>query len=260
MRFFHKPNKLPEKPAIIFGMGGSGTRLVQSVAARGGFHMGFNLNHAGDALDLVGVLDRSITPVLAETGRLDYELPSLSSALRDRTLDDIRDTLSGFFAEKPHEQYVGFKNPRWIFLVPFLAELFPAGRFLHVIRCGMDIVASSNQNQFDLYGDDIVPEGRSEELTRKLLFWARVNTQAIRAGTHSLGKKYVCLRIEDVRAARQNVLALLIAHLGLPTTHMEYLMFGNDASKVRVSNSAFPSDIPTEIIALARRFDYLNAR
>lgn len=259
MRFFHRP-KLPANPAIIFGTGGSGTRLVQSIVARGGFHMGYNLNHAGDALDLVGVLDRSIGPILAEAGRLDYELTSLSPALRDKTLSDIRETLSSFFAEKPHEKYVGFKNPRWIFLVPFLAELFPAGKFVHVIRSGMDIVSSSNQNQFELYSDDIVREKTADELIRKLLFWARVNAQALRVGTEILGGQYMCVRIEDIRATRRDALVSLTKQLSLPITQADYLLFGNDASKVRVSKSAYPSGMPAEVIKLAEKFDYLNTQ
>jgi hypothetical protein len=110
----------------------------------------------------------------------------------------------------------GWKNPRSIYLLPLLDELIPGLRFVHVIRHGLDMAMSGNQNQLSLHGRAVLGAAHDElsPQTRSALLWKRVNEVAADYGRTMPGR-YFRLRYEDVCAEPDRHLAPLAAALGL---------------------------------------------
>jgi hypothetical protein len=84
-------------------------------------------------------------------------------------------------------------------LLPFLADLFPSMKFIHVVRDGRDIslgnefVGNAYVNAF--LRDDEALLSPSEKM---ILFWGRSNEAAAKFGEVQLGGRYLRMRWEDL--------------------------------------------------------------
>lgn len=194
-------------PIVIGGTGGSGTRLVARLLRRMGVELGGNVNAAEDALPFVSIYDRYI-----------------SAHLRGATIDLKRFEAELFEAIRGHvdpegKAAWGWKNPRSILLLPVLDSVVPGLRFVHVIRHGLDMAVSSNQNQTLLYAPAVLGPA-CEDLpmeVRSALLWKRVNETAADYGRLRMSGRYFLLRYEDVCADPAGSLAPVAAALGLTT-------------------------------------------
>ena len=65
------PTMTGDGPLVIFGTGGSGTRVVARVAARAGYFLGARRNESEDALELAEFFDRWLNEYLAQSRWLD---------------------------------------------------------------------------------------------------------------------------------------------------------------------------------------------
>jgi hypothetical protein len=191
-------------PIVIGGTGGSGTRLIARLLREMGVDLGTRVNGAEDALSFVPLYDKYVNAYL-ESGAVD------TARLETDLLAAIHSHVDP--AGKPAW---GWKNPRSIFLLPVLDNLIPGFRFVHVVRHGLDMATSANQNQVLLHSraalgsehDSLPVEARSA------LLWMRINGAAADYGQRMPGR-YFLLRYEDVCANPQGSLAPLAAAFGL---------------------------------------------
>jgi len=111
----------------------------------------------------------------------------------------------------------GFKNPRAIFLVRFLADFFPKMKLVHVVRDGRDMAYSSNQNQPRLFAKAILPPGQAGLAgpLRAMALWQHVNMNAARVGLAFPGR-YHLLRYEDLCRDTVETVAALLDFLEIP--------------------------------------------
>ena len=112
------------EPGVIGATGGSGTRVLAAIAQRGGMFVGSDLNRSLDALDFAAFFDRW-------AGR---ELAPEAAA-------ELRALVARQHAEAEGRPW-GWKEPRSVYLLPFLAAELPGLRFLHVVRDGRDMALS----------------------------------------------------------------------------------------------------------------------
>lgn len=204
-------------PVLIGATGGSGTRAIREALIAGGFFMGRTVNHAGDLRHAPPVLDRLINPVLERTGSLDYRLTGLPEALVETGLNGLRNAAAAVRAEGNEPALWGWKNPRLMFVLPFLAEALPGLRFIHVVRDGRDIALSDNRQQIDRhfaarYGH-AAPQDRDALMLAAIRFWSETNLEALACGQALLGGRYRLLRLEDATAPDSPVLAGLLRDL-----------------------------------------------
>ena len=100
-------------PSIMGATGGSGTRVVARVARRAGLFIGTNLNPAEDALEIAAYYDRWINPYIQQTHGWGADVEAEMRAELGPLLERHREGADG--------RAWGWKEPRSIFLVPFLA-------------------------------------------------------------------------------------------------------------------------------------------
>jgi hypothetical protein len=183
----------PAYPCVIGGTGGSGTRAFARLAARAGLWIGEERNEFEDALPIEHFLEAWLVPYWQGGSAPPHTAPpgideALASALAQLEQG------SGATCRAR-----GWKSPRSLYLLPYLAQRFPNLRFLHVLRDGRDVALSSNQLQLGRYGEMLLSPAEQTlgEAERSILLWSSVNSWASAIGDR-LGHAYLRVRLEDL--------------------------------------------------------------
>jgi Sulfotransferase family len=194
-------------PRVIGATGGSGTRAVARVARRAGLFIGTELNQAEDSVAFVKYFNRWIPAFLSE--RDDPELES-------RMLADLGPVLEQH-RPSPNGGPWGWKEPRSLYMLPFLERTFPGLRFIHVVRDGRDMAFSRNQRQPTLYADAYLGHADVEPGSppRSIALWSRINLDTARFGEQVLRERYLRVRYEDLCAAPGDEVARVLEFLEL---------------------------------------------
>jgi hypothetical protein len=208
---------LPERlaslgPNVIGATGGSGTRVVAGIARDAGMYIGERLNAYEDALDMADYLDRWINPYV---GREDGDLPE---ALAGPMTDGLRAFVERHCARIPPEaRRWGWKEPRSIYVLPFLRARMPSLRFLHFVRDGRDMALSENQNQLVKHGKAVLGGERISRRrpVRSIALWSRANCDAADYCERELGDAYLRVRFEDLCAEPAATVAGILGFFGL---------------------------------------------
>jgi len=224
-----------EDPLLIGALGGSGTRVFSRIARHAGLFMGSEVDGHEDAKPFSDLYRRHARSFL-EHGQT---FPPPERVRADALLDE---RLARHLADLPSPDHPwGVKNPRSMLLLPYWHERFPRLRFLHVVRHGLDMAYSGNDNQLRKYGDLVIGDGVDRTATRRhdetprraLLYWAHANAAAADFGERRLGEHYCRVRLEDLcdepeatvrrlfeflGAARSQALADAVAEVGRPRT------------------------------------------
>jgi GT2 family glycosyltransferase len=185
------------EPGVIGATGGSGTRVLAAIVQRGGMFVGSDLNRSLDALDFAEFFDRWV-------GR---ELPSGAAA-------ELRGLVARQHAESGGRPW-GWKEPRSIYLLSFLAAELPGLRFLHVVRDGRDMALSENQVQLRKHGDAVLGRTDEPKALRSIALWRELNLRAADFGERELGDRYLRLRFEDLCAEPAVRVAEVLRFFGL---------------------------------------------
>ena len=164
-----------------------------------------------DALDFGYYSDRWINRYLA-SGREGPE-----AALAEEMVSDLRSVVADHCAGLPAETIRwGWKEPRSIYLLPFLREQMPTLRFLHFVRDGRDMAFSDNQKQLRKHGPAALAGRLSwRQPVRSIALWSRVNQSAADYGERELGSDYLRVRFEDLCAEPRSTVELIYAFFGL---------------------------------------------
>lgn len=182
-------NKKLSPPIVVGGVGGSGTRLIAQMLQDIGVFMGSVRNVSEDAMPFVPVYDNHINAYLCGEVHWGDLVDDLLQALDAHCLSDG--------IEIPGRW--GWKNPRSIYLLPLLDDMFEGMRFIHVVRDGQAMATSENQAQLIKHGSCVLPKNLHPlaQTERALLLWSIVNNAAADYGK-LMGNRYQILRYEDV--------------------------------------------------------------
>ncbi|MEZ5572066.1 MAG: sulfotransferase [Halioglobus sp.] len=181
-------------PIVIGGLGGSGTRLVTEIVQKEGVTFGGPKNDFLDNLwfSLLFVRRTILLKPIEEVRRLvwlftnamrhslplpDELLPLIEEAalhdrgpsLRKAVLDEARETLVNNMFPGNSEGLWGWKQPNSHILLPLLNQFFPKMKFIYVLRNGLDMAFSYNQNQLKYFWGDLLLEGDVEPSPRNAL-------------------------------------------------------------------------------------------
>lgn len=201
---------LPD-PIGVGAVGGSGTRLLAQVLSQAGVAMATPMNRAGDAFEWPPYRELLTEETLASYPR---EL-ILRNALHvfEQMLITRRERL-GLSGR------CGWKVPGTFHWLQELGEFFPGFQYIHLVRSGLDMAYSGNQNQVKNwaghlqvpleYGDD----GRVTAHTM-LEYWLTANEQALATAQRCLPGRMLVVRFEELCAKPAEVLRDVMAFLSL---------------------------------------------
>lgn len=211
-------------PLVIFGTGGSGTRAVARVVAQAEYFLGGHLNDSADSLDLAEFLERRINWFLARVPWIDEMLRGCEIAKRleggwdaGAMVEEFRGAIARHREGIPDREHRwGWKNPRTIFVLPFVHGQYPGMRALHVVRDGRDMAYSANQNQLTKHGPWVLEEveGRGSEPVRAMILWSRVNLATARYGERHLPGRYLRVRFEELCGDPDGIVERIFEFLG----------------------------------------------
>jgi len=196
--------------------GGSGTRVVARIARECGLYIGEDLNPAEDSMAIAEYYDRWINPFLWH--RHDWG-PDVEPEMRA----ELATVVAQHRAPAQNGRW-GWKEPRSIFLVSFLARALPGVRLLHMVRDGRDLAFSKNQNQPRKHADAFLGSESPDpaEPTRAIELWTAVNLEAADAGEKELGERYLRIRFEDLCARPEDEIARVLEFLELEGDAAEF--------------------------------------
>ena len=130
-------------------------------------------------------------------------LQALTSASPDTLSDAVRRVFACYAASQHKRRYAD-KTPAYVQHMPLLAELFPEGRFVHIIRDGRDVALSLREVTFG-------PTSTGDAA----IYW-RWRVRRGRAAGRRLGpNRYREIRYEDLVQAPKALISDLCPFLGL---------------------------------------------
>lgn len=245
----------PSAPVAIAGVGGSGTRVIAEVLINLGFYMGSDLNHANDNLGFTLLFKRpgwftlhaknkelifkGLDTFTRAMTRTYYPLPSelgfIARAVAEfgyPGYNQVRDG-SGIWPLKRAWEMVrprridcakyigwGWKEPNTHIYIEYLKEHFKDLRFVLIMRHGLDMAYSDNQQQLfnwgRLFGVEI-PNSAKLLPRAALEYWVRANRRAIALGREMGDDRFLLLDFDKLCASPQPEIEKLITFLGLDT-------------------------------------------
>lgn len=242
-------NKREDSPIVVGAVGGSGTRVVAEILRELGVFLGQDLNPAIDNLSFTALFERPRwwSHAMAEAGhpKIRYGLKLFTDSMFGRPSRSPRDiafaTRALFDLSAPRHpmwkkgrfvalmmpgdeiydrRYVGWgwKEPiSHLFLEPLGAH-FRNLKYIHVVRHGLDMAFSRNQNQLKSWGRYFgVPVPSNPELIPRasLRYWASVNSRAREACLAFGPKKALLVRFEDLCMSPEDEVSRIIEFIGL---------------------------------------------
>ncbi len=206
---------LATDPIGVGAVGGSGTRLLYQILSLAGVAMGAPVNTVGDSLEWPPYEILHNDELLRRHGR---------AALVSTALRQFEQLLVERRAELGLEGRIGWKVPGTFHWIAELAEYFPAFQYVHILRNGLDMAYSGNQNQAmnwaSLLGIRLerTEEGRLTPASM-LEYWLTANERALAAAEiHLPGRMYV-VRFETLCEQPETEIERLLDFLHLPYTN-----------------------------------------
>ena len=222
-------------PVAIGGVGGSGTRVVAAMLATLGYHIGQDLNEAGDnlwftllfkhreVLDLpppafearwrcfAGAMEGQPCPLEPETasGLLGGERAG------QHPEEWLRERLASLSAASaPEDAAWAWKEPNTHMVVDRLLALHPGLRYVHVMRNGLDMALSGNQNQLRLWGPRVLGDAFEDSPRGSLAYWRWAHERILGLATAHPGRILV-FNYDAMCEDPATVLPVLLDFLGV---------------------------------------------
>jgi hypothetical protein len=201
-----------KSPVAIGGVGGSGTRLVAEIAKKMGIFIGDNINISNDNLSFpkLGKLVSNSSASQEEKGR------NAIAAIKDFEVE-----LKIQFAKQQNDIYTcwGWKAPVTFFWLDYFNSQFPDMSYIHVVRHGLDMAFSGNQNQLkaraEFFGIDLA---NSNQHKAALEYWIKANQLAIEKAQKILGDRFHLINFDKLCECPHNEITRLSMFLSLDLT------------------------------------------
>jgi Sulfotransferase family len=184
-------------PIVIGGLGGSGTRLVVTLLRRMGVKFGGELNDSLDNLwfsllfvrrsillrsdeefdKLAWLFTNAMRHGVEVSGELkdmleEASLVDRSPVIPQEHLDKACESLLRVPTHDRRHEHWGWKQPNSHILLPQLDRCFSEMKYVYVVRNGLDMAFSSNQNQLKYFWGDLMLDGDTEPTPANALrYW-----------------------------------------------------------------------------------------
>jgi Sulfotransferase family len=242
-------------PVVIGATGGSGTRVMAQVLRKAGWFLGNRVHPDNEDSVPIGWFLTKWLKRLKDFPNVDSH--TVAGARRDfeRMLYLHRRGIPSPVARW------GWKNPRSLWLIPFLVQRFPELKFVHMIRDARDMMLSDNiyflrQNGHWLLGPDWWqnPEAAQLEL------WRISNKRAVAFAQQYLQDRYHMVRYEDLCRKPAETVSAVMAFLGSPNIDIGSVIEGirdrGNIGRWRRDKTAKVADLSLAAQADLQRFGY----
>jgi hypothetical protein len=228
----------PRFPIAVGGIGGSGTRVVARILMESGYYIGGDLNAANDNLWFSLLFRRETLLKDARPGliplanlfqramqggsQITHEDRELIGQLVNEERIDLpqtwlqhrADSLIEAIARPRHDGPWGWKEPNSHMVIDRLLEAMPNLHYVHVIRNGLDMAYSSNQNQLRLWGREILGDAYPSTPRYALRFWHYANLRVIERLARLPGR-YLILDFDRLCLDPLRHLSVLLEFMGI---------------------------------------------
>lgn len=188
----------------VGGVGGSGTRVVAQLLRDLGVYIGSDLNESEDNLWFTLLFKR---PAILEADDAEFGMlvnafvnamsarlpvPDAQAAAIRALAHDGRvqhgpawltkraDTLLDPSRPGSEDSIWGWKEPNTHLVIERLLTCFPDLRYVHVMRNGLDMAFSGNQNQLEMWGPHFLAEADADQSPRaSLKYWCVVHRRIL---------------------------------------------------------------------------------
>lgn len=245
------------KPFVVIGgVGGSGTRMVISILKELGLNIGNDLNEANDNLtftllfkhlntlslshekihEYIKIIKKEINHSPLTSKELDI-VDSLSKSGRPghdyhwiqeranhlKHLKETKHIPKHITKSKPLLNKWGWKEPNSHIIMTPLFELYPSMKFIMVVRNGLDMAYSTNQNQLRLWGPVILPPeyikyDKYHHIINtprvSLKYWRLIHEKVLKE-SKALGDHFLMINYDDMCLHPEKWLLILFDFLNL---------------------------------------------
>ncbi len=236
-------------PAIIGGVGGSGTRLIAQIFKVIGYNMGNDFNKACDNLSftllfrrtevlslnssefqhLINILKTSIVGDKKLTTNQLNTINKLSNTPRPYTTTEWLKDRGNALINTPinqinNDQKIkwGWKEPNSHLVLKQLHKSLPEMKYIHVIRNGIDMAYSENQNQLKLWGKYFFNDNVAITPENSLKYWCIVHQNLLEYSKNMNGSFYL-LNFDEFCQEPKKGVSKLIQFLKLKLTASQEL-------------------------------------
>lgn len=240
-------------PVVVGGVGGSGTRVVAEILSILGFYIGSDLNSAMDNLWFTLLFKRPkwYQKACQDKDKIFTGFRLLSNAMIYRNFPSLPEVkfvlhavvdiaLSGHnykgagrgfwplvraWKMLTSRQTVlsnhigwGWKEPNTHIYIDYMAEYFDHFKYIHVIRHGLDMAFSKNQQQLynwgQFYGVEI-PKSQSDVPKASLKYWVRANRRVFEIGKQLGNKNFLVVDFDKLCMSPKPEIERIIYFLGI---------------------------------------------
>lgn len=261
-------------PIAIGGVGGSGTRIVANIIAQSGIFIGNDLNDSLDNLsfsylfihyDIFISSDRKFSEIykcfrnsmtggastadfvecdrlLSYLARCNRPFPARGSDWVAERHSQLRNSLG---SSPIQGQQWGWKVPNTHMIIDRLAAIEPTLRYIHVVRNGMDMAFSANQNQLHAWGPMALGplyEAPMSEPARSLAFWCWAHRRIQKIGAQ-LGSRFLMINFDTLCLAPEEGIRNILDFVGVRTSDENIASLGNAIAIPETSGRANSKDI-----------------
>jgi hypothetical protein len=193
-------------PVVIGALGGSGTRVIPAIMRDAGYWMGAWVNpKTEDAMATRYFLQRYFDCAVRDTPDCNNDLYRACSAAVAAHRWGMPDATAPW----------GWKNPRCMWVIPFLSRIYPGMKFIHVVRDGRDMALTNNKNLLRKHGDFLLEDEatKQDEVNAQLELWTKGNRTARLDGERCLGENYMSMTYEELVLRPRETIQRLFEHL-----------------------------------------------
>jgi hypothetical protein len=244
-----------DNPIIIGGTGGSGTRAVAEILRMTGIFLGKDLNNSFDEYLFTYLFKHPKQflrfNLLSET--IDY--PS------EKLLELHNKLYHGLYPKKIWEWWYilkagwyhtwnlynlkwvfqrwrqlihhkpnpgdiwGWKSPFSIFFLPWLKAYYPAAKYILVLRNGLDMIYSKNDQQFRIWSPFFKIDPKDKSPKNRFEFWYQSNKHAISVGQALFDNHFYLIKFENLCLKPRQTIKELSNFVGLDKSKIAEKVF-----------------------------------
>ncbi len=230
-------------PVAVGGVGGSGTRLIALFLKRLDFHIGDDLNSALDNLWFTLLFKRE---EILSSNKAEFET-LVNIFVKKMTLGDaysqteiglvkrlashdrsqhpiswLQERERSLLSRKPllnQGRAWGWKEPNSHIVMERFQKKIPDMKYIHVVRNGLDMAYSDNQNQLKLWGRHFLGDNHQISPRFSLKYWHIVHRRVLEI-CEPMGSRFLFLNYDELCLSPSKSIKKLMNFLGVENSEV----------------------------------------